>query len=133
MWDRSKRLREQEPSYKGTNRRKNNEGNKGREKDGLPFPASASHYRRLLKPGTVSYTHLEKGNFHPADELENLREEYRLLELLDVEIESYDGFHDNLEVRTRGQLPRDTVSYTHLDVYKRQKFGSRVKLTDFSG
>ena len=59
------------------------------------------------------FREIEKGNFLPASELENLREGYRLLELLDVEIENYDGFHDNLEVRTRGRLPRDKEKMLH--------------------
>ena len=44
----------------------------------------------------------------PADEQENLREERRLLELLNVENLEYDGFHDVvIEQRFRGTLPRD--------------------------
>ena len=39
--------------------------------------------------------------------MENLREERRLIELLDTEVESYDGLQDPIEVRTRGSLPRD--------------------------
>ena len=34
-------------------------------------------------------------------------EERKLLQLLQVPIESYDGFHDHIEVRTRGRLPED--------------------------
>jgi len=53
------------------------------------------------------YRDIEAGRYIPADELENLREERRLLELLDIPV-SYDGFHDVLiEQRFRGQLPRD--------------------------
>ena len=36
-----------------------------------------------------------------------MREERRLIELLDTEVESYDGLQDPIEVRTRGSLPRD--------------------------
>ena len=39
--------------------------------------------------------------------MENLREERRLIELLDTEVESYDGLQDPIEDRTRGSLPRD--------------------------
>lgn len=53
------------------------------------------------------YRDIEAGRFVPADELENLREERHLLELLDIPV-SYDGFHDVvIERRFRGQLPQD--------------------------
>ena len=54
------------------------------------------------------YRDIEAGRYVPADELENLREERRLLELLDVPNLEYDGFHDVvIEQRFRGTLPRD--------------------------
>ena len=54
------------------------------------------------------YRDIEAGRFVPADEQENLREERRLLELLDVEGLRYDGLHDVvIEQRFRGTLPRD--------------------------
>ena len=54
------------------------------------------------------YRDIEAGQFVPADEQENLREERRLLELLDVPELRYDGFHDVIiEQRFRGTLPRD--------------------------
>lgn len=53
------------------------------------------------------YKDIEEGRFVPADELENLREDRKLIELLDVEGLKYDGFHDFLEVRVRGTLPDD--------------------------
>lgn len=62
------------------------------------------------------YREIEKGTFIPATELENIMEERRLIELLDVEIKSYDGFHDMLEIRTRGHLPDDKEKMLkHLD------------------
>lgn len=62
------------------------------------------------------YREIEKGTFIPATELENLMEERRLIELLDVEIKNYDGFHDMLEIRTRGHLPDDKEKMLkHLD------------------
>ncbi len=62
------------------------------------------------------YREIEKGTFIPATELENLMEERRLIELLAVEIKSYDGFHDMLEIRTRGHLPDDKEKMLkHLD------------------
>ena len=59
------------------------------------------------------YQHILDNTFRPADELENLREERRLLELLgtpDVqegEPVIYDGFHDYIQFRVRGRLPVD--------------------------
>ena len=54
------------------------------------------------------YRDIEAGRYVPADEQENLREERRLLELLDVPGLQYDGFHDVvIEQRFRGTLPRD--------------------------
>ena len=53
------------------------------------------------------YRDVEAGIFVPSGELENLLEERKLLQLLQVPIESYDGFHDHIEVRTRGRLPED--------------------------
>ena len=54
------------------------------------------------------YRDIEAGRYVPADEQENLREERRLLELLDVEGLEYDGLHDVvIEERFRGTLPRD--------------------------
>lgn len=54
------------------------------------------------------YRDIEAGRYVPADEQENLREERRLLELLDVPNLEYDGFHDvAIEQRFRGVLPRD--------------------------
>ena len=54
------------------------------------------------------YRQIEAGRFVPADEQENLREERRLLELLDVPDLKYDGFHDVvIQQRFRGTLPKD--------------------------
>ena len=62
------------------------------------------------------YRDVEKGIFVPSGELENLMEEQRLLQLLTVPVESYDGFHDHIEVRTRGRLPEDKERMLqHLD------------------
>lgn len=54
------------------------------------------------------YRDIEAGRYTPADEQENLREERRLLELLEVPDLKYDGFHDAvLQLRFRGALPKD--------------------------
>ena len=43
----------------------------------------------------------------PADELENLKEERKLLEMMDAGQVLYDGFHDFIEFRVRGKLPEE--------------------------
>lgn len=53
------------------------------------------------------YADIESGRFRPATELENMLEERRLLELLTVPVDFYDGLHDYMEVRTKGRLPQD--------------------------
>lgn len=53
------------------------------------------------------YRHIADGSYIPADEQENLLEERRFLEKLAVADMKYDGFHDVLALRFRGQLPRD--------------------------
>jgi len=53
------------------------------------------------------YRDIEAGRYTPADEQENLREERHLIELFDVPGMKYDAFHDVLELRFRGTLPKD--------------------------
>lgn len=53
------------------------------------------------------YQEIEKGRFYPASELENLVEERRLLELLEADHLVYDGFHDYIQFRVKGTLPKD--------------------------
>ena len=53
------------------------------------------------------FSDIESGRFTPATELENMLEERRLLELLTVPVDFYDGLHDYMEVRTKGRLPQD--------------------------
>ena len=63
---------------------------------------SIFHHRRA-----PLYRDIEAGRYHPSSEQENLREERRLLELMEGPVE-YDGFHDAvLELRFRGNLPAD--------------------------
>ncbi|MGM9590054.1 MAG: radical SAM protein [Faecousia sp.] len=50
---------------------------------------------------------IEAGRYEPADEQENLREERRFMELIEVPDMVYDAFHDVLELRFRGTFPRD--------------------------
>jgi len=55
------------------------------------------------------YREAERGTFTQADELECLKEELSLIERAGTEEYpiSYDGFHDFIEFRVRGILPRD--------------------------
>ena len=60
---------------------------------------------------------IEACNFKPATELENLKEERRLVELLDISPENsikWDSFHDWLHVRTGGTLPKDKEKILNL-------------------
>ena len=50
---------------------------------------------------------IKAGIFTPATELENLIEERRMLELMNMEQAEYDGFHDCITYRVRGMLPKD--------------------------
>ena len=53
------------------------------------------------------YRDIQAGRFVPADEQENLREERRFMELIEVDGMVYDAFHDVLETRFRGVFPKD--------------------------
>lgn len=70
-------------------------------------PAAVINFSMFLHKSAPLYTSIQDGTFHPATELETMEEEKRLLELLETEGLSYDGFHDAVALRVRGQLPRD--------------------------
>lgn len=70
-------------------------------------PRKIVNFSLFLHEEAPLYRDIEKGTFVPADELENMREERRLLELLDVKDVEYDGFHDFVKMRVRGTLPDD--------------------------
>lgn len=53
------------------------------------------------------YRDIEAGRYIPADEQENLREERRFIELINVPGMAYDAFHDVIEARFRGTFPQD--------------------------
>ena len=56
---------------------------------------------------SILYRDIEAGRYVPADEQENLREERRFMELIEVDGMVYDAFHDVLELRFRGTFPKD--------------------------
>lgn len=70
-------------------------------------PKRIVNFSMFLHREAPLYEDIRAERFMPADELENLKEERRLLELLEVEDTEYDGFHDFVECRVRGILPRD--------------------------
>lgn len=71
-------------------------------------PAHIVNFSLFLHNEVPLYKHIKDGTFIPADELENLKEERQLIELLETET-LYDGFHDYIEERVRGSLPFDKV------------------------
>lgn len=70
-------------------------------------PCSVTNFSVFLHRRAPLWKDIEAGRFVPADEVDNLREERVLLEHLTVDGLVYDGFHDMIEVRVRGSLPRD--------------------------
>lgn len=70
-------------------------------------PSSITNFSLFLHRRAPLWQDVEAGRFVPADEVENLREERLLLSLLEVDGLEYDGFHDIIEFRVRGKVPRD--------------------------
>ena len=70
-------------------------------------PRKICNFSLFLHTKSPLYRDVEKGNYVPADELENLIEERRMLELLQIQDVEYDSFHDWVNVRVRGKLPQD--------------------------
>lgn len=70
-------------------------------------PERVINFSMFLHKDAPLYQDIKKGRFLPADELENLKEERRLIELMMVDPLVYDGFHDYLEVRVKGTLLGD--------------------------
>lgn len=70
-------------------------------------PARIINFSMFIHEKAPLYEDIQAGRFVPADEKENLQEERRLLALLAVDGLEYDGFHDEVEFRVRGKLPKD--------------------------
>jgi len=70
-------------------------------------PSRIINFSLFIDKSTALYDDIEAGEFTPADELENIREERQLLSQLETEGLSYDGFHDFVTLRVRGRLPED--------------------------
>lgn len=69
-------------------------------------PAHVVNFSMFIHREVPLYREIENGNYVPADELESLREEKRLLEQLNIPVK-YEGFHNYLQIRVRGKLPSD--------------------------
>lgn len=69
-------------------------------------PAHVVNFSMFIHRKVPLYREIENGNYVPADELESLQEEKRLLEQLNIPVK-YEGFHDYLQIRVRGKLPSD--------------------------
>ncbi len=70
-------------------------------------PERVINFSMFLHTDAPLYQEIRKGNFEPATELENLREEKLLLEELEPMDLTYDGVHDFIEFRVRGNLKKD--------------------------
>lgn len=78
-------------------------------------PAHVVNFSMFLHKEVPLYRHVENGTFVPADELENLKEEKILIENISSSNDCterpdeiiYEGFHDFIEVRVKGKLPKD--------------------------
>lgn len=72
-------------------------------------PERMINFSMFLHKKSPLYKEIQRGTFVPADEKENLMEERKLLELLEPwgDHVLYDGFHDMIEFRVKGNLPED--------------------------
>lgn len=70
-------------------------------------PAAVINFSMFLHKRAPLYASIARGDFIPAEEKESLEEEHRLLEILQSDGLDYDGFHDAIALRVRGNLPRD--------------------------
>lgn len=70
-------------------------------------PSRVINFSMFVSKSSPLFRDVETGAFVPADELENLMEERRLLELMHTGPVAYDGFHDHITFRVRGTLPED--------------------------
>lgn len=70
-------------------------------------PSRIVNFSMFVHRSAPLYREIQGGRFQPATELENLREERLLLQLLEDWPLEYDGFHDHILFRVRGALPQD--------------------------
>lgn len=93
-------------------------------------PERVINFSLFLHRGAPLYDDIAIGTFRPADELENLREAYRLVELIETDLD-YDGFHDALSFRVWGRLPRDKGKLLRRLNEKINEYGKREPLYAF--
>ncbi|OUO94661.1 radical SAM protein [Cloacibacillus sp. An23] len=72
-------------------------------------PGRITNFSLFIHKETPLYDMVRRGEFSPADELENLEEERALIERLEVPA-AYDGIHDFVPFRLRGDLPSEKES-----------------------
>ncbi len=70
-------------------------------------PGRIINFSLFIHRESQLYEDIAAGKFVPANELENLEEERRLLSILKGWDLEYDGFHDFIAYRVRGKLPKD--------------------------
>ena len=70
-------------------------------------PHKVINFNIFHHKSSALYRDIEAGSYEAADEQEDLREELRFLELIDVDGMVYDAFHDVVELRFRGTFPKD--------------------------
>ncbi len=69
-------------------------------------PAHVVNFSMFLHKEVPLYQNILDGSFVPSSEKENLEEERCLIERITADL-LYDGFHDYIEFRVRGRLPKD--------------------------
>ena len=72
-------------------------------------PEFVVNFSMFISSDTPLYQDIVKGSFQPATELENLKEDRRLVELLATDGTElfYDSFHDCIRKRVWGTLAKD--------------------------
>ncbi len=89
-------------------------------------PKRVINFSLFLHEKAPLYQDILSKRFIPANELENLLEARKLIELLDVDNMQYDGFHDQVELRIWGTLPKDKQKMlerldSYIDKYRDQE------------
>lgn len=72
-------------------------------------PVRVVNFSMFLHMDSPLGREVKAGRFSPADEVECFREERRLIELLDGPLD-YDGIHDFIPLRVRGELPHSRAA-----------------------
>lgn len=90
-------------------------------------PVSVTNFSMFVHKSAPLYADILKGGFEPADELECIREQRKLIELLNISNLQFDSFNDYIEFRVRGTLPIDkNKMLTQLDKKIEEKTGENI-------